>query len=117
MKRPVRVLTRLAVAAALTFGAVAVAAAPAQAHPTVSGPHCDAGAGHYTCIIGVTGSVGTVRIAWYVNGRHQPAADNRNWISGNCGIGSSFGLKVRVTDASNVPVEKSRSVQCPTHIP
>jgi hypothetical protein len=116
MKRPVRVLTRLAVAAALTFGAVGVAA-PAEAHPTVSGPHCDAGAGHYTCLIGVSGSVGTVHIAWYINGRHQPAFDDRNWISGNCGVGSSFGLKVKVTDASNVPVEKSRSVHCPAQIP
>jgi hypothetical protein len=110
MKRPVRVLTRLAVAA------VGVAA-PAEAHPTVDGPHCDAGAGHYICGIGVSGAAGTVHVAWYINGRHQPGFDDSYRISGYCGIGSSFGLKVRVTDASNVPVEKSRSVRCPEQIP
>jgi len=116
MRKTGRVFTRIALAAAMTAATVAVAT-PAQAHPTVNGPHCDAGAGFYSCIIGISGAVQPIDIKWFVNGRHQPAFDDSSHISGNCGIGSSFGLRVRVTDASNVPVERSRSVHCPIIIP
>jgi hypothetical protein len=116
MRKTGRVFTRIALAAAMTAATFAVAT-PAQAHPTVSGPHCDAGAGFWSCLIGISGAVPPIDIKWFVNGQHRPAFDDRTHISGGCGLNERLGLRVRVTDASGVPVEKSRSVFCGPIIP
>lgn len=116
MTRRVRAVQRAAVALAAVAAVVALAA-PAEAHPTVSGPHCDSGNGHFSCIIGITGSVSPVDIRWYINGRHVPRFDDRGQVDGSCPIGSRVGVKAVVTDATGVPVPKSRTVLCHVDTP
>ena len=111
-----RVILRTAAAMALIIGSVALAS-PAQAHPTVSGPHCDVGAGFVGCVIGVSGAVPPVDVDWFINGIHIRECDNRYHCSGTCVIGTRVGIKVVVTDASRVPVTASTSKFCGPIIP
>ncbi|MDQ3773441.1 MAG: hypothetical protein M3461_03220 [Pseudomonadota bacterium] len=121
MNRRNRTGRRAAVArAAMALAAVSATLAvspPAEAHPTVSGPHCESGDGYFSCIITITGSVPPVDIRWYINGRHAPQFDDRRWVDGGCPIGSRVGVKVVVTDATGVPVSKGKAVLCHENTP
>jgi hypothetical protein len=101
-----------AAVALVAVSATLAAATPAEAHPTVTGPHCEAGSGYFSCSIGISGATPPVDILWYINGRHAPQFDDRQWADGNCPIGSRVGVKVVVTDASHVAVSKGKSVFC-----
>jgi hypothetical protein len=116
MRKKARVFTRVALVAAMAAATFGIAA-PAQAHPTVSGPHCDAGATFFSCVIGISGAVPPIDIRWFINGREQHAFEDSTHISGRCGINERFELRVRVTDGSGVPVEKGRPVFCGKVIP
>jgi hypothetical protein len=111
MNRRNRAGRRAAVALAAVLAPLEVAA-PAEAHPAVSGPHCDAGNGRFICTIGTTGSVPPVDIRWYIDGRHALEFDDRRSAHGSCPIGSYVGVEAVVTDATGVPVPKSRTVPC-----
>lgn len=116
MTRTARAVRRATVTLAAGAATLAVAA-PAWAHPTVTGPHCDSGNGYFSCIIGITGAVPPVHIRWYINGRHAPEFDDRGWADGGCPIGKYVGVKAVVADASGVPVSKSGTVKCYENTP
>lgn len=116
MIRRARAVRRAAVVLA-AFAATLAVAVPAEAHPTVSGPHCDAGNGYFSCVIGITGSVPPVDIRWYINGRHVPRFDDQGQANGSYPIGKYVGVKAVVTDATGVPVPKSRTVFCYENTP
>ncbi len=116
MIRKARAVRRATVVLAAVAATLAVAA-PAEAHPTVTGPHCDSGNGYFSCVIGITGPVPPVDIRWYINSRHAPKFDDRRWADGSCPIGGRVGVKAVVTDASGIPVSKGRSVLCHENTP
>jgi len=117
MNRTARAMLRKAAPVALAMAALLAVPSPAQAHPTVSGPHCDAGAGEITCLIGISGQQPPVDIRWYFNGVHFGEYDNLDWASASCPIGSRVSVAAVVTDASGVPVRKAISKRCPRDIP
>lgn len=111
-----RAIFRMAVAATVAVGA-ALVASPAQAHPVISGPNCDVGRGFVGCIISVSAEVPPLDIAWFINGVRITSCNDQFHCSGTCTIGTRVGIKVTVTDASNVPVSRAISKFCGTIIP
>jgi len=117
MSRTVRAVLRVVAPLAFAVAVLPVAAAPAQAHPDVSGPTCDAGGGHIQCVIGISGAVNPIDIRWYFNGVHFGQYEDQRFARAGCPIGSRVSVKVVVTDASGVPVTKSTSKLCPRDTP
>jgi hypothetical protein len=96
-----RLAARLGAALLGAAAVVTLAAAPAQAAPTVSQVECESGASRFICRIAVSGTSGTVQIRWVFNSAPISAWNDRTLVSGGCGGNfTNYQVGATVTDAT-----------------
>jgi len=96
-----RLAARLGAVMLGTVAVVTLAAAPAQAAPTVGQVLCESGASRFICRIAVSGTTTTVQIRWVFNGTPMSAWNDRTLVSGGCaGNFSNYQVGATVTDAT-----------------
>jgi len=69
---------------------------------------CEAGGGNWTCRLS-----GATAVRWYLNGTAIPDSAGRQQVSGPCGIGDEFTVRVDRTGGGSL----TRSFECLENIP
>jgi hypothetical protein len=88
-------MTPVALAAALL-----VSSTTFTAGPVVTNFACDSAGGTVSCYVTHAGGTAPVSILWTWNGLHRGAWDNRTSVFGNCQVGFSVEVGVRLFDST-----------------